>query len=93
MSITSVVGNVKDVLSRIVNSNSLDEARTWANQGLQTVQTYLNEGEKAIDPWLVKWAESKWSMPIAVGFGLALLVIGDVIQAAHLAFGLMKLIF
>jgi len=93
MSVTSVVGNVKDVLSRVINATSLDEAKLFANQGLQKIQEYLNVGEKAIDPWLVRWAASKWSMPIAVGFGLSLLVIGDVIQAAHLAFGLMKLIF
>lgn len=93
MSIVAIVGNVKDTLSRVINAVSLDEAKQYANQGLQTVQTYLNEGEKAIDPWLVRWADSKWSMPIAVGFGLALLVIGDVFQVASLAFGLLKLIF
>jgi hypothetical protein len=93
MSIVAIVGNVKDTLSRVINAVNLDEAKQYANQGLQTVQTYLNEGEKAIDPWLVRWANSKWSMPIAVGFGLALLVIGDVFQVASLAFGLLKLIF
>lgn len=93
MNIASVVGNVKDALSRIVSSNNLDEAKAWANQGLQQVQEYINKGEKAIDPWLVKWAASKWSMPIAVGFGLALLTIGDVIQFAHLVYGLLKFIF
>ena len=32
--------------------------------------------EGAIDPWLVKWAKSKYTMPIAIGFGVALLAIG-----------------
>ena len=33
----------------------------------------------AIDPWLVKWAKSKWSMWIACGFGVALIAIGFVL--------------
>lgn len=93
MSVTAIVGNIKDTLSRVVNAISLDEAKNLANQGLQEVNAFLNKGERAIDPWLVRWAASKWSMPIAVGFGLALLVIGDILQVAHLAFGLLKLIF
>lgn len=93
MSVSVIVGNIKDTLLRVVNSVSLDEAKNLANQGLQHVNAYLNEGEKAIDPWLVRWAASSWSMPIAVGFGLALLVIGDVLQVAHLAVGLLQLIF
>lgn len=93
MSVTSIVGDIKDTLSRVVNAVSLDEAKSLANQGLQHVNAFLNKGEKAFDPWLVRWAASSWSLPIAVGFGLALLVIGDVLQVAHLGFGLLKLIF
>ena len=93
MSVTSVVGAVKEVLGRIALAGSLDEAKQMATQGLQKVNEYLDIGEKAIDPWLVKWASSKWSMPIAVGFGLALLAIGDVIQFAHIVLFFLQLVF
>ena len=84
MNALGVIGKVKDELSKIVNAVSLDEAKEVANRSLQQVKEYINEGEKAIDPWLIKWAKSDWSMPIAVGFGVALLVIGDILQVAHL---------
>ena len=93
MNVNSVIESIKDVLARVVAADSLVEARSWANQGIQKVQEYVNEGEKAIDPWLIKWAKSDWSMPIAVGFGLALLVIGDILQAAHVVLFLLKLVF
>ena len=93
MNSSEIIGKVKDELSRIVNSVSLDEAKQYANRSLQQVQEYINDGEKALDKWLVRWAKSSWSLPIAVGFGIALLVIGDVLQVAHLAFSLLKLIF
>jgi hypothetical protein len=91
--VTGIVGNVKDLFALIANSETLEDAKNHANQGLQQVQDWLRVGEGAIDPWLVKWAKSGWSMPIAVGFGVALLAIGDVINAAHLIFGLLKFIF
>lgn len=93
MSVSSIVGNVKDLLSKVVNAASLDEAKSLANQGLQEVQAFINKGERAIDPWLVRWAASSWSMPLAIAFGLALLAIGDIINFAGIVFWLFALVF
>lgn len=93
MSVSAIVGNVKDLLSKVVNAVSLDEAKSLANQGLQEVQAFINKGERAIDPWLVRWAASSWSMPIAIGFGLALLAIGDLVNFLGVVFWLFALVF
>lgn len=52
--------------------NAVADVKTEAVQ----VNTDFNA---QIDPLLVRWAKSSWSGVIAVGFGVALLVIGAVL--------------
>lgn len=54
----------------------IDKTSDLYKAALEEAKEIQKTTEGAIDPWLVKWAKSKFSMPIAIGFGVVLLAIG-----------------
>lgn len=65
----NIIDKIREELESAKNLIDADEMRA-------SINTALNHTDDAIDHWLVKWAGSQWSMAIAVGFGVTLLVIG-----------------
>jgi len=66
---SNFIDKIKEELESIANMTDSYDVRG-------KVESAMNTADEAMDKWLVKLAMSKWSMPICIGFGVSLLLIG-----------------
>lgn len=77
---SEVLADLKSELNSALRLDHAEEIKssvlTAINHAEKLVLNLHYRAEGAIDPLVLKWAASKYTMPIAVGFGVMLLSIG-----------------